>query len=85
MAQHIKAEGRLGKEKQVICLAGRGESGSNVHLLRQTETTGPTHTGSGPAAEFRVKARWRRVQECVLACWCVFAWCVRALPQESKA
>lgn len=72
------------RRRQVICLAGKAESGSNVHLFWQTETTGPTHSGAGPSAEIRVKnVRWRRVQECVLTvCVCVRE---RALPQVSKA
>lgn len=57
-----------GRRSQVICLAGKAESGSNVHLFWQTETTGPTHSGT-PSAEIRVK---HEVEEssrmCVCAC-----------------
>lgn len=66
MAEYFKAEGRLRKEKAGhFCLAGKAESGSNVHLLRQTETTSHTHSGTGPSAGFRVK---REVEESSSAC-----------------
>lgn len=67
---------------QVICLAGKAESGSNVHLFWQTETTGPTHSGTGPSAEIRVK---REVEESSGMCAHGVCLRVRALPQVSKA
>lgn len=42
-----------GEGSQVVCLAAKAKSGSNVHLFRQTETTG--HSGAGAFAEIRVK------------------------------
>ncbi|CAJ1076740.1 Hypothetical predicted protein [Xyrichtys novacula] len=60
------------EREQVICLAGRAESGSNVHLLWQAETTGPPHTRTGPSAELRENGE---VDEssgvCVCVCVCV--------------
>lgn len=68
------------RRRQVICLAGKAESGSNVHLFWQTETTGLTHSGTGASAEIRVKyeggGKFRNVCSRL---------CVRALPQVSKA
>lgn len=49
-----RKEGRE-RRRAVIRLAGKAESGSNVHLFWQTETTGPTRSGTGPSAEIRVK------------------------------
>lgn len=69
MEEYMKTGAR---RRQVICLAGKAESGSNVHLFWQTETTGLTHSGTGASAEIRVKCEgWRKVQECVLTFVCV--------------
>lgn len=70
------------RRSQVICLAGKAESGYNVHLFWQTETTGPTHSGAGPSAEIRVKCE---VEESSRVCARSVCLCVRALPQVSKA
>ncbi len=60
------------RKRQVICLAGQAESGSNVHLFWQTETTGPTHSGTGPSAEFRVKCKVEESSRvCAHCVWCV--------------
>lgn len=82
MAEYIKAEGRLGKEKSGHLFGWKAESGSNVHLFWQTETTGPTHSGIGPSAEIRVKCK---VEESSRVCARNVCLCVRALPQVSKA
>lgn len=69
------------RRRQVICLAGQAESGSNVHLFWQTETTGPTHSGTGPSAEFRVKCE---VEKSSRGCAQRVCLRVRALPQVFK-
>lgn len=78
------SSGKLGagEKRQVVCFAGEAESGSNVHLLWQTETTGPAHSGSRPSAQIRVK---REVEESSSVCARAVCLCVNALPQVAQA
>lgn len=56
IVKYIKAERRLRKQKAFFFLMARkAESGSNVHLFWQTETTGRTRSGKEPSAEITVK------------------------------
>lgn len=78
------SSGKLGagEKRQVVCFAGEAESRSNVHLLWQTETTGPAHSGSRPSAQIRVK---REVEESSSVCARAVCLCVNALPQVAQA
>lgn len=67
---------------RVICLAGQAESRSNVHLLWQMETTGSTHSGTGPSAEFRGKFKVEKSLKGCAHCLCL---CASTLPLVFKA